>query len=84
MAWHVDFTSGVRADLVGLESDITEALTDLLITWLAEGPPQTSVRTIGGMDFYEATVADRYLLGYSVDDGRSRFVLLWLRHRPGG
>lgn len=83
MAWHVDFTSGVRADLVGLEPDATEALTDVLVTWLADGPPRTTLRTIRGIGFYEAVVAERYLLAYAVDDDRQRFVLLWLRHRPG-
>lgn len=83
MTWHVDFASGVRADLVGLEPDITKTLTDPLVTWLADGPPRTSPRTVRGVDFYEAVVAGRYLLAYAVDGDRQRFVLLWLRHRPG-
>lgn len=35
------------------------------------------------IDFYEAVVADRYLLAYVLDDERRRFVLLWLRVKPG-
>jgi len=84
VTWHVDFTSGVRADLVGLGPDVTEALTDVLVTWLADGPPRSNPRTMRGIGFYEAVVGERYLLAYAVDDDRQRFVLLWLRHRPGG
>jgi mRNA-degrading endonuclease RelE of RelBE toxin-antitoxin system len=82
VAWHVDFTSGVRADLVGLEPDATEAVTDTLVTWLGNGPPRENRRVIRGIDFYETVVAERYLLAYVVDDDRQRFVVLWLRHRP--
>ncbi len=84
MLWHADFTSGVRADLVGLEPNVAEALTEMLVTWLADGPPRTNLRTMRGVDFHEAVVAERYLLAYAVDDKQQRFVLLWLRHRPGG
>ncbi len=83
MPWHVDFTSGVRVDLVGLESEASEALTNTLVTWLEEGPPRQNKRTMLDIDFYEAVVADRYLLAYVLDDERQRFVLLWLRVKPG-
>jgi hypothetical protein len=82
VSWQIEFTSGVRVDLVGLDSDATETLTSTLVTWLRDGPPQENRRTLLGMNFYEAVVAERYLLAYVVDDEHKRFVLLWLRHRP--
>lgn len=84
MTWHVDFTTGVRADLVGLPTEAAGVLTDALVAWLEDGPPRDNQRTLRGIDFYEAIIAERYLLAYIVDDARQRFVLLWLRHRPGG
>ncbi|CAA9252325.1 MAG: hypothetical protein AVDCRST_MAG76-2343 [uncultured Acidimicrobiales bacterium] len=33
--------------------------------------------------FYEAPVADDYLLAYTVDDERRRVAVLWIRARPG-
>jgi hypothetical protein len=33
--------------------------------------------------FHEATIADRLLLAYAVDDSRQRFVVLWIREKPG-
>lgn len=83
MTWDVDFTTEVRADLVGLESVVSEALTDALVGWLDHGPPCQGERTLAGMTFYEEVIADRYVLGYAVDAGRQRFVLLWLRAKPG-
>jgi hypothetical protein len=80
---YVDFTGGVRADLVGLDATVAEALVDTLAAWLKQGPPRENRRMLLGVDVYEAVVAERYLLAYTVDADRERFVLLWLRHRPG-
>ena len=41
-----------------------------------------NARTMLGIEFYEAPVADRYLVAYSIDDVRERFVVLWLREQP--
>lgn len=83
MSWHIDFTSAVRVDLFGLESEATEDLTNALVTWLDDGPPRQNKRTMLGIDFSETVIAERYLLAYVVDDEHQRFVLLWLRLKPG-
>ena len=33
--------------------------------------------------FHEATILTRYLVAYVVDEERQRFVILWLRRKPG-
>lgn len=83
MTWGVDYTSRVRADLVGLDPDVSDAITDVVVAWMAEGPPRDYERVVAGLTLYEAPVADRFLLGYMVDDEVPRFVLLWLRRKPG-
>lgn len=82
MTWGVDYTSRMRADLVGLDSDVSNAITDLVVAWMAEGPPKELERVLAGLTFYEAPVAGRFLVGYMVDDKAPRFVLLWLRRKP--
>ena len=82
MSWHLEYSSGVQVDLIGLDIDTSEALTSTLVTWLADGPPRENSRTLLGINFYEAVVAEHCLLAYVVDDERRRFMLLWLRHRP--
>ena len=83
MTWYADFTPQVRADLVGLDESVGDALFDLLVEWSNEGPPLRGERTVGGFTFYEEVVAERFLLAYVVDQDRNRFLLLWLRNRPG-
>jgi mRNA-degrading endonuclease RelE of RelBE toxin-antitoxin system len=83
VTWGVDFTSRVRTDLVGLESDVHDAITETLLDWARNGPPRERGRTMQGIEFYEATVAERYLLAYSIDDARRTFVVLWIRQKPG-
>ena len=83
MTWGVDFTSQARADLVGLDVDASDALTELLVGWMATGPPQENGRQLAGVLFYEATLVGRYLLGYSIKDDPPAFVVLWLRRKPG-
>ena len=83
MTWDIDYTTQARADLVGLDVELTEAITDTLIDWLANGPPMGNERTLAGIRFCEATIAERILLGYTVDRDRQRFALLWVRTAPG-
>lgn len=83
VTWDVDYTTRIRADLVGLDQSVNDALTDLVVEWLDQGPPLRGERTLGGITFYEEMVAERFLLAYMADRGRNRFVLLWLRARPG-
>lgn len=83
MSWGIDFTSRVRADLVGLEEQTTEALTDALMAWVENGPPRENRRELGGTEFFEAPIAQRYLLGYIVREDPPGVLLLWLRRRPG-
>jgi hypothetical protein len=83
VTWGVDFTTQARTDLVGLEPDVNETLIDILIAWMEDGPPRENGRVMLGIEFFEAVVAERYLVAYSVDDARQRFVVLWLRGRPG-
>ena len=78
-----DYTSRIRADLVGLDPDVSNAITDMVVAWMAEGPPREHGRVVAELTFYEAPVADRFLIGYMVDDKASCFVLLWLRRKPG-
>lgn len=79
----VDYTSRIRADLVGLDPDVSNAITDMVVAWMAEGPPREDERVLAGLTFYEAPVADRFLVGYMVNDKAPRFILLWLRRKPG-
>ena len=88
MTWGVDYTSRMRADLVGLDPDVGNAITDMVVAWMAEGPPREHERVVAELTFYEASVADRFLIGYMVDDKAPRFVLLGVRRnqasrRPG-
>lgn len=83
MTWGIDFTSQVRADLVGLEEEASEELTDVLMAWVEDGPPRENRRHLGGFEFFEATVAQRNLLGYMVREDPPGVLLLWLRRRPG-
>jgi hypothetical protein len=46
----------MRADLVGLDSDISDAITDMVVAWMAEGPPRDNERALPGVTFYEAVV----------------------------
>lgn len=83
MTWDVDFTTQAREDLVGLDLELMEAITDTLIAWLAEGPPRQNERVLADIRFYEASVADRVILGYSVKEDPPAFALLWVRTKPG-
>lgn len=83
MTWGIDFTRRVHADLVGLEDPTNEVLTDTLMVWVENGPPRENRRQLGGTEFFEATIADRYLLGYIVRQDPPSVLLLWLRRRPG-
>ena len=83
MTWDVDFTTRVRADLVGLDESIYDSLFELLVEWSNDGPPLRGERTVGGFTFYEEVVAERLLLAYVADQRRNRLVLLWLRSKPG-
>ncbi|MGH9077564.1 MAG: hypothetical protein ACRDY0_08965 [Acidimicrobiales bacterium] len=82
MTWDVDFTQQVLADRVGLEPQVNEAITDVLLVWLKAGPPRGNARDLAGMTVYEERVAIKYLLGYVINDERRRFALLWLRQVP--
>lgn len=83
MSWDVDFTSAYRSDLVGLEADVDKAITNAILEWLSQGPPRRNPRNMAGTVFYEEVVGDRYLAAYMIDDVRQRFLMLWLRDRPG-
>lgn len=83
VSWNVDFSTRIRADLVGLDEAVSATLTELVVEWLDQGPPLRGERTLVGITFYEEVVAERYLLAYTADQGRNRFMLLWLRARPG-
>jgi len=83
VTWAVDFTTNARTDLVGLDPEVSEVITDVLVAWAQNGPPLGNRRELGGMVFYESTVAERYLLGYSVRADQQAFVVLWLRRKPG-
>ena len=83
VTWDIDFTTQAREDLVGLEAEITEVITDTLIGWLDNGPSLEGERTLAGIRFCEASIAERVLLGYTVDRERRRFALLWVRSKPG-
>jgi len=83
VTWGIDFTSRVRADVVGLEERDSEELTDALMVWVENGPPRENRRQLGGVEFFEATIAQRYLLGYIVREDPPGVLLLWLRRRPG-
>lgn len=46
MSWDVDFTTNARADLVGLDPAVSEAVTDVLVAWASDGPPLASRREL--------------------------------------
>jgi len=83
VTWGIDFTTRVRADLVGLEQQTLEQLTDTLMAWVENGPPCENPRRLGGIEFFETVIAQRHLLGYIVREEPSGVLLLWLRRRPG-
>jgi hypothetical protein len=83
VTWNVDYTTQARLDLVGLDSELTEAITDAIVDWLERGPPRRGERVLAGVTFYEETIAGRVIVGYVVDPARERFALLWIRTRPG-
>jgi hypothetical protein len=83
VTWGIDFTTRARSDLVGLGPHEHEAIIDSPVSWSKDGPPRANDRTMIGITFYETTVAKRYLLAYTVDDDRQRFVLMWVREKPG-
>ena len=82
MTWGVDFTSQARADLVGLDADVSDAVTETLVGWMTTGPPQENGRRLAGVLFFEATLLGRYLLGYPIKEDPPAFVVLWLRRKP--
>jgi hypothetical protein len=83
VTWGIDFTSRVRADLVGLEEPVSQVLTDTLKAWVESGPLRENRRELGGIEFFEVSIAERYLLGYIVREEPPSVLLLWLRSRPG-
>lgn len=83
MSWGIDLTSIARSELVGLAADVNDAVADVLMSWLVDGPPREGGRTVMDILFYEVPVADHYLLAYTVDDKRQRVAVLWIRARPG-
>jgi hypothetical protein len=83
VTWGIDFTTRARSDLVGMDPDEHEAIIDSLMAWTADGPPREHGRTLIGITFFEETVAVRYLLAYTVDEDQQRFVVMWLREKPG-
>lgn len=84
MSWSFDFTSDYRSDLVGLDSEVDEAIATALLDWSGQGPPRRNPRNMAGMTFYEEVIAVRYLVAYVIDDVRQRCLMLWLRNRPIG
>ena len=83
MSWGIDFTTRARSDLVGLDPNKHEAIIDSLIGWSDQGPPCEHGRTLMEITVFEEVVADRYLLAYTVDHDRQRFVVMWVREKPG-
>jgi hypothetical protein len=83
VTWGTDFTTTARTDLVGLAADVTEKIVDALVEWGEAGPPRSRRRAIGGVEFYESEIAQNYLIAYIIDASRQRFVILWLREKPG-
>ncbi|MGH9028428.1 MAG: hypothetical protein ACRDV4_02285 [Acidimicrobiales bacterium] len=53
------------------------------MTWVEDGSPRENRRQLGGIEFFEAIIAQRYLLGYIVRDDPPGVLLIWLRRRPG-
>ena len=84
MSWEFDLTSTYRSDLIGLDADVDDAITNVITEWLRHGPPRRNPRNMAGTTFYEEVIDDRYLIAYMIDDVRQRFLLLWLRDRPVG
>lgn len=84
MSWRVEFTSQARADLVGLDRQISEAITDALVDWLEHGPPMRGERKLAEITFYEERVAGRVVIGYVVRRDPDAFALLWVRDAPPG
>ena len=82
MTWDIDFTTRFRADVVGVEAETDGLIMADLLEWMSTGPPRDNPRRMLGVEFYEAPVADRYLVAYSIDDLRHRFIVLWLREQP--
>jgi hypothetical protein len=82
VTWDIDVTTRFRADVVGLDAEADAVIMGVLLRWMDSGPPRENARTMLGIEFYEAPVADRYLVAYSIDDVRQRFVVLWLREQP--
>ena len=83
MTWRVDFTDQARADVVGLDTEVSAEITDMLLAWMASGPPRENERVLAGITFYESEIAGRYLLGYSTKEDPPAFVVLWPRQKPG-
>jgi mRNA-degrading endonuclease RelE of RelBE toxin-antitoxin system len=83
VTWNIDFTTRFRADVVGLDANTDQAIMDALVEWMSDEPPRENARSMIGIEFYEATIADRFVVAYSIDDVRQRFVVLWLRPKPG-
>ena len=83
MNWGIDFTTQAQEDLVGLDGELADSITETLVAWLADGPPRQNERTVAGIRFYESVIADRVLVGYTVKADPPTFALLWVRTRPG-
>jgi hypothetical protein len=83
VTWGVDFTTTARSDLVGLDSDVMTTIIDTLVEWSEVGPPRSNRREVAGIVFFESSIGEKYLTAYTIDESRRRFLLLWMRERPG-
>ena len=84
MTWHVDLTERFLSDRIGLQADLSEAITDTIVSWIETGPPRQNPRDVAGITVYQEPVAGALLLGYMIDDARQRFLVLWLTRGPSG
>jgi hypothetical protein len=84
VSWHADFANEFRIDLIGIERVAHDEAMDLVVQWQSSGPPRENERNLGGISLFEEVVAGRYLMAYIIDESRGRFMILWLREKPGG
>ncbi len=82
MTWTADYTRRIDEELIGIDPEIREAVTDLVKLWTETGPSRTNRHDVAEMELFETPVGARHLMGYIIDDERQRFALLWLREKP--
>lgn len=82
MTWRVLTTPACEPDFQGLRDEDRTAVVEDLFAWVAEGPPRSSPRLVGGAVLFDDPLPCGFSVSYFVDEAQ-RYVAVVRVRRTG-